>query len=127
LLDAGGSQIGPGGAALAELERIEPPPDPSFRRVHFLAATDVENPLTGPEGAAAVYGPQKGADAAAIEELDAALGHFADVVERDLGVDGRRLKAGGAAGGLGAVCVAFLGAELGSVARIVGDAAGLEE
>jgi glycerate 2-kinase len=126
LLDDHGVDLPPGGSPLARLARIERPHETRETAVKFLAATDVENVLTGPEGASAVYGPQKGADQAAIEDLDAALHHFADIIERDLAVAVRGLKGGGAAGGLGAGCVAFLGAELGSGAKIVGDAAGLD-
>jgi glycerate kinase len=73
-----------------------------------------------------VYGPQKGADSAAIADLDAALAHFADVVKRDLGVDVLDQQGAGAAGGLGAGLIAFLGAELRSGAQVVGEAAGIQ-
>src|SRR5207247_1515822 len=76
--------------------------DPAVRDVRFVAATDVDNPLTGPHGASAVYGPQKGATPEDVLLLDRALGHFAAVVHRDLGVDVREVRGAGAAGGLGA-------------------------
>jgi glycerate kinase len=94
--------------------------------LRVLGATDVTNPLCGPNGASAVYAPQKGADAAAIDELDAALAHFGEVIKRDLGVDVANRSGAGAAGGLGAGLIAFLGAELLSGARVVAEAAGLE-
>src|SRR5438876_323038 len=75
-------------------------------------AVDVTNPLTGPEGATAVDGPQKGATEVMIGELDAALAHFAEVVKRDLGQDIAALPGAGAAGGAGAGFVAFLNARL---------------
>ena len=127
LLDTAGRDLPPGGAALSRLDRIDAAgAHPRIRRVRCLGATDVTNPLCGPSGAAAVYGPQKGADAAAVAELDAALARFAAVIKRDLGVDVRDRPGAGAAGGLGAGLLAFLGAELRSGAEVVGRAAGLE-
>src|SRR5439155_984666 len=74
------------------------------------AACDVTNPLLGPEGASAVFGPQKGATPEIVRELDAALTRFADVVERFVGRDARNVPGAGAAGGLGAGLLAFLDA-----------------
>jgi glycerate 2-kinase len=128
LLDGAGRDLEPGGAALRNLASIDAAgAHPRLAGVGCLGATDVTNPLCGPEGASAVYGPQKGADAAAIAELDEALSHFAGVVGRDLGVETREGPGSGAAGGLGAGLIAFLGAELRSGARVVADAAGLEQ
>ena len=73
---------------------------------------DIDNPLCGPRGAAAIFGPQKGADEAMIRQLDDALGHLADVVETDLHQSVRDLPGAGAAGGFGAGAAAFFGAEL---------------
>ena len=113
LLDAEGRDLPPGGGALASLERIDTSGlDPRARESTFLVACDVNNPLTGPEGASAVYGPQKGATPEMVQELDAALKRLAEVVRRDLGVDVEHLPGAGAAGGLGAGMVAFLGARL---------------
>ena len=75
-------------------------------------ACDVDNPLVGPEGAAAVYGPQKGASPADVALLDRALRRLADVLRRDLGLDVATVPGAGAAGGLGAGLIAFLGATL---------------
>jgi glycerate kinase len=128
LRDADGRDLAPGGAALARLEQIDASPrHAGLAGATVVGATDVTNRLCGPEGASAVYGPQKGADAAAIAELDRALERFAAVVGRDLGVEVRSLSGGGAAGGLGAGAVAFLGARLLAGAAVVGDAAGLKE
>jgi len=128
LLDAAGAPLPPGGAALARLARIETGGAHSaIAAAHVLAAADVTNPLCGPEGASAVYGPQKGADAAAVAELDAALARFAAVVERDLGIAVRDLPGCGAAGGLGAGVVAFLHGEVRPGAALVAAAAGFEE
>jgi glycerate kinase len=127
LLDERGKNLLPGGAALRDLVRIDASAaHPLLTHIRCIGATDVTNPLCGPRGASAVYGPQKGADAEAIEELDAALTHFAAVIKRDLGVDVAERPGAGAAGGLGAGLIAFLGAELVSGARVVAQAADLE-
>jgi glycerate kinase len=113
LLDAGGQEIGPGGAALLDLALVDATVlDRTVRATRFVVACDVDNPLVGPSGAAAVYGPQKGASPEDVVLLDRALGHYAAVLHRDLGVDVRELPGAGAAGGLGAGLVAFLGARL---------------
>jgi glycerate kinase len=113
LLDREGRDIGPGGMALLDLDRIDTSDlAREVRGVEFVVACDVDNPLTGPQGAAAVYGPQKGATPADVEVLDRALARFAEVALRDLGVDVRDAPGAGAAGGLGAGMIAFLGAAL---------------
>jgi len=123
LLDAHGQELPPGGAALARLARIQLDTlDPRLRQTTVLVACDVDNPLCGPNGASAIYGPQKGATPAMVAELDAALDHYAAIVERDLGIAVRDLPGAGAAGGLGAGLVAFLQAELLPGARMVLDA-----
>lgn len=128
LLDAEGRELGRGGAELARLARIDRRDvDPGWGRVDVEVAVDVTNPLCGPEGATAVYGPQKGATPEMVEELDRALGHFAEVAARDLGRDLRDLPGAGAAGGAGAGLVAFLGAQLRRGAPLVVDAAGLAD
>jgi glycerate kinase len=128
LLDAEGRELGPGGAALAALSRIDAGAlEGRVRGVRFVVATDVDNPLVGPAGASAVYGPQKGASPEDVAVLDAALAHFADAVRRDLGVDVRDRPGAGAAGGLGAGLMAFLGAEARSGVEVVMEAAGFAE
>lgn len=128
LLDAGGSELGRGGAALAGLARIDTSGiDRRLRGVAVVAATDVQNPLCGPTGASAVYGPQKGAEPQAVDELDRALRNYAAVIRRDVGVDVESLPGAGAAGGLGAGLAAFLGAEIRSGIEIIADVVRLRE
>ena len=101
------------GGLLTRIARIDTTRlHPRLHEVHLEIACDVTNPLTGPEGAAAVYGPQKGATPEAVRRLDEALHHWAAVVRRDLGVNIETLPGGGAAGGLGAGAVALLGGTL---------------
>lgn len=108
LLDREGREIGPGGGALADLDRIDATGrDPRLNGVEVLVACDVDNPLCGPRGASHVYGPQKGATPEVVALLDRNLAHAADVIERDLGRNIRELPGAGAAGGLGAGLVAF--------------------
>jgi glycerate kinase len=126
LLDEEGEDLHPGGAALDRLAHIDMTGlHRSVREVEFVVASDVDNPLTGPLGASAVYGPQKGATPEDVAFLDRALGHFAAVVHRDLGIDVRDLPGAGAAGGLGAGLVAFLGAKLRPGFDLVAEAVGL--
>jgi len=128
LLDDDGQDLPPGGAALARLARIDVSGlAPQLGQARLFAATDVFNPLCGPQGASAVYGPQKGATPEMVRELDAALAHYAVVIERDLGVLVLDVAGAGAAGGLGAGLVAFLGAEIVPGAKLVADAVGLEQ
>ncbi|PRR71095.1 glycerate kinase [Neomoorella humiferrea] len=113
LLNAEGKDIGRGAIGLEELNRIDIEGlDPRIMETEILVACDVDNPLCGPRGASAIYGPQKGATPEMIPRLDAALARLADVIKRDLGKDVRELPGAGAAGGLGAGLVAFLGATL---------------
>src|SRR5207302_657517 len=103
LLDEHGHELPPGGLALKRLARIHVGGvHANWKKADVDVACDVTNPLTGPNGASAVYGPQKGATPAMVAELDAALEHFAQIIRRDLGVDVERLPGAGAAGGLGA-------------------------
>jgi glycerate kinase len=126
LLDERGAEIGPGGAALLDLRRIDLNGlAPRVASVRFVVASDVDNPLVGPGGAAAVYGPQKGAGPDDVLLLDRALGHYAAVVQRDLGVDVRAAAGAGAAGGMGAGLIAFTGARLRPGIEVVMEAVGL--
>jgi glycerate kinase len=128
LLDDAGQDLPPGGAALASLGRIDVSGlDHRLGQCQLLAASDVFSPLCGPQGASLVYGPQKGATPAVAQELDAALRHYAQVIERDLGVRVLDLAGAGAAGGLGAGLVAFLGTELVPGAQLVAEAVGLRQ
>lgn len=128
LLDAQGQDLERGGAALARLARIDPSGfDPGWGQVTIKVASDVTNPLTGPHGASAVYGPQKGADPDAVRELDAALAHLAEVIRRDLGKDVEAMPGAGAAGGTGAGLIAFLNATLVPGAPLIVEAAGFDQ
>ena len=123
LLDANGREVPPGGGGLLELARIDATGiDAAVRGARFSVACDVDNPLTGPHGAAHVYGPQKGATPEDVILLDHALAHLAAVIHRDLGIDVRSVRGAGAAGGLGAGLVAFLGARLRPGVEVVMDA-----
>lgn len=127
LMDASGNDLPRGGAALADLDRIDISGlDERVKDVAVDVACDVNNPLCGRDGASAVYGPQKGATPEVVEQLDAALARLADVIERDLGVDIRKRPGAGAAGGLGAGFMAFLNADLKSGVDIVLEAVDLE-
>ena len=95
--------------------------------VEVAVACDVTNPLCGPQGASAVYGPQKGASPAMVETLDRNLAHFAAIVERDLGVAIKDLPGSGAAGGLGGGLVAFAGGKLEPGVNLIIDAVKLAE
>lgn len=125
LLDDGGAELPRGGAALARIAHIDSSAfDQTWLDIVVKVACDVTNPLTGPHGASAVYGPQKGADDQAVRELDAALAHFAEVIKRDLGKDIAHIPGAGAAGGAGAGLIAFLNATLVPGAPLVVDASG---
>ena len=126
-LNGAGAELARGGAALARLSRIDASGfDLGWRAVKVMVACDVTNPLTGPKGASAVYGPQKGADATAIPELDAALANLAAVIERDLGKHVADVPGAGAAGGAGAGLMAFLDAKLVPGAPLVVEASGFD-
>ncbi|SDC51947.1 glycerate kinase [Streptomyces prasinopilosus] len=105
LLKADGKPVAPGGAGLAELASADLSGlDPRLGEITFVLASDVDNPLTGPKGAPAVYGPQKGASPKDVRRLDEALAHFAKVLEESAGAGAAGLSASpgaGAAGGIG--------------------------
>ena len=126
-LDAAGAELPEGGAALARLQRIDGQTDPRLVRPVIEVACDVRNPLLGPEGASAIYGPQKGATPAMVDELDAALTRYAEIIERFVGRNVCDVPGAGAAGGLGAGLIAFLDAQLRSGAELVLDAARFSE
>ena len=127
LLDADGAELGAGGCALERLARIDLGTlDPRLAKCTIDVACDVDNPLTGPRGASAVFGPQKGASPDMVQRLDTALAHFAGVIERDTGVAVAEVPGSGAAGGMGAAMLAFLGARLRPGIDIVTEAVGLD-
>ncbi|MFF5389267.1 glycerate kinase [Streptomyces sp. NPDC013012] len=104
LLDADGEPVGPGGAALADLATADLTGlDPRFASVDLILASDVDNPLTGPKGAPAVYGPQKGATPDDVRTLDAALAHFATVLEKAIGPKAAEAALAPGAGGAGGI------------------------
>jgi len=113
LLDKDTEEIGFGGGELKKVFRIDTKYlDNRLSETKVLIASDVSNPLCGSKGAARIYGPQKGATPEIIEELDESLGHFAEIIKRDLNKDIKDIPGAGAAGGLGAGLMAFLNAEL---------------
>ncbi|WP_312455400.1 glycerate 2-kinase [Pseudescherichia sp.] len=128
LCDANGTEIGHGGGSLISLNTIDISGlDPRLAACTIRVACDVTNPLTGEQGASRIFGPQKGATEAQIVELDSNLNHYADVIKRSLRVDVKNVPGAGAAGGMGAALMAFLGAELRSGIEIVTQALNLEE
>ena len=128
LLDEAGNNLPLGGAALADLRRIDMSGlNKRAIGARFSVACDVSNPLTGPEGASAVYGPQKGTTPDLVEQLDTALKNFAKVVERDIGTSIDTVPGSGAAGGLGGGMMAFLKGSLRVGVDIVLDQVGLDE
>jgi glycerate kinase len=127
LLDPEGVEIGPGGGPLGRLDRIERGDGPAgLADVGIAVACDVTNPLCGPDGASAVYGPQKGADPEMVAVLDRNLERLARIVERDLGASIATIPGSGAAGGLGGGLVAFAGGRLEPGVDLVIDAVGLK-
>lgn len=128
VLDTSGAELGDGGGALAKVAGLDLAGlhhDLSGARI--TVACDVDNPLTGPTGAAAVYGPQKGADPDLVSSLDQSLGAWADVVAAATGHDHRARPGAGAAGGVGFAAIAVLGAELCPGADVVQELTGLDD
>ena len=127
LLDGNGNDLAHGGAALADLAAIDiSTMDPALKNVAITAACDVTNPLTGPTGASAVFGPQKGASKDDVATLDAALAHFAQGIDSQLGVAVNDVPGAGAAGGIGAALKGFLNAEFRPGIAIVIEQSGLD-
>jgi glycerate 2-kinase len=126
-LDRAGRELAAGGAALQNLDTIDLSGlDPRLRATNITVACDVRNPLTGPTGASAVYGPQKGATPADVAVLDCALAHYRDKILNVCGVDVQAIPGSGAAGGLGAALVAFCGARLQSGIDVVLESTGFD-
>ena len=114
------------GGALADIAHVDiSGRDPRISQASIRVACDVTNPLTGPAGAAAVYGPQKGATPEMVHMLDGGLANLASVIRRDLGLELESLAGAGAAGGLGAGLVAFAGARLEPGLGMIAEAVGL--
>jgi glycerate kinase len=127
-LDDAGRDLPEGGAALARLARVDlAGRDARIAAAEVVVACDVDNPLTGPRGASAVYGPQKGATPAMVAELDAALERFARVAREATGRDVAGLPGAGAAGGLGAGLLFFTPARLRPGVEIVLETTGFDD
>jgi glycerate 2-kinase len=128
LFDGAGHDLDEGGAALARLDRIDASGlDPRLAEVQLVVASDVTNPLCGPRGAAATYGPQKGADPAAVEELDAALATYGRAIEAATGRLVADLPGAGAAGGTTAGLLGFTRATVRPGVEVVAELVGLAE
>jgi len=126
-LDENGAALSPAGGNLIQIARIEAPQEAAGsdmffgerrqvrnmngQTLRFRLACDVRSPLYGPSGATRVYAPQKGAGPEAIEQMEEGMVHYAALLKRDLGMDVAGKEGAGAAGGMGAACMAFLGAE----------------
>jgi glycerate 2-kinase len=120
--DSSGGEAGPGGLGAIRAVAIDLTSlHPALTEARLEIACDVDNPLTGPVGAAAVYGPQKGADPEQVQLLDSALGRWADLVSRTMDKDLRATAGAGAAGGVGYAALSLLGADLRPGAQLVLD------
>jgi glycerate kinase len=127
VLDEAGRQVDDGGLSLTDVASLERSGlHAGLDGAEITVASDVDNPLTGPRGAAAVYGPQKGAGPDLVESLDRALSRWADVVAAETGDDLRDVPGAGAAGGIGFAAVAVLGARLRPGADVVQELTGLD-
>jgi len=128
LVDEEGRELPFGGGYLHKLRKIDlSRMDSRLKNTRIRVACDVNNPLTGSQGASSVYGPQKGATPDMVEKLDRALKYYAQVIYRDLGIDVENVPGSGAAGGLGAGLMAFLNGELTPGIELVMEAVGLEK
>ena len=125
--DADGQSFVPVGDTLGRIARIDTAKaDELLRSVEITVMCDVTNPLYGPTGAAYVFAPQKGADAEKVKSLDAGLRHFGDVIRSQYGLDVSAMPGAGAAGGMGAGCVALLGGTIQSGIDAVLDVTGFD-
>lgn len=126
-LDADGQSFVPVGDTLGRIARIDTAEAAALlRSVEITVMCDVTNPLYGPTGAAYVFAPQKGADAEKVKSLDAGLRHFGDVIRSQYGLDVGAMPGAGAAGGMGAGCVALLGGTIQSGIDAVLDVTGFD-
>lgn len=127
LKDTNGCEIGFGGAELAKLQTIDSThADPRLRECEIIAACDVTNTLCGENGASSVFGPQKGADAVMVAQLDNNLAHYAEVIQKQLGISVKDIPGTGAAGGLSAGLIAFCNAEIKPGIDLILDAIGFD-
>ncbi|MAE80731.1 MAG: glycerate kinase [Chloroflexi bacterium] len=128
LTDKNGEELPRGGIALSRLASIDiSSMDPRMHTADIVVACDVNNPLCGPRGASAIFGPQKGATFQDVQELDAALANYAEVIAKDLHADVAEIPGAGASGGLGAGLMGFFDARLRLGADIVLEAVSIEE
>ena len=126
-LDQSGKPVGQGGGVLGEVATIDVSGlDERIPDTRIMVACDVTNPLTGPNGASHVYGPQKGADPEMVKRLDNNLKHLSDLISKQLGKDVDEIPGAGAAGGLGAGLIAFLDGELAKGVSIVAEKTGFD-
>ncbi|MCC6802533.1 MAG: glycerate kinase [Anaerolineae bacterium] len=127
LLDADGRDVPPGGGSLHLIRRIDTTAlDPRWREVEVVIASDVDNPTLGEHGAAAVFGPQKGATPPQVDALESNLRHFFTLVAEQVGIDVRMAVGGGAAGALGAGLMAFVGGRMESGIDLILDLRGFD-
>ena len=127
LLDSEGQALPRGGSALKDLTSIDTSAlDPRLHKTGVTVATDVRNPLCGPNGASAIFGPQKGATPELVQSLDRALSQFANITAQSTGSDLQDHPGAGAAGGLGFAALAWLGARMRPGVEVVAELAGLE-
>ena len=127
-LNSNGQEIAEGGGALSDFAAIDLSSlDSRLAHVKIEVACDVDNPLIGPKGASAIFGPQKGATPEIVNQLDENLAHYAEIIEKDLGVKIADVPGAGAAGGLGGGLLAFMQAELSRGVDIVMEAAKLSD
>jgi glycerate kinase len=127
LLDGTGADLAVGGGALSMLDRIDVSGlDARIKDCTFDVACDVNNPLVGPQGASAIFGPQKGATPEMVARLDDNLRHYARIIAKDLGHEVAEVPGAGAGGGIGAAMMVFLGGRLRPGSEIVTDAVGLD-
>ncbi len=128
LLDANGTEIEPTGAGLAKISCIDLSNfDKRIYQTEILIASDVDNPLIGQNGAAYVFGPQKGADAEMVEQLDANLERFARHIKEQIGIDVANISGAGAAGGLGGALIAFCKAKMRSGSELIAQSVNIAE
>lgn len=122
-----GKEVSLNGRGLGDIESIDiSERDPRLDECEILVACDVDNPLYGPNGAAYIYAPQKGADDEAVKFLDRNLKHYAEIIQREFGINVQEIPGSGAAGGLGAGLMTFTGAKLDSGIKIVLDTVNFE-
>lgn len=128
LLDVDGNEVPPGGGSLHLIQRIDASGlDPHWREVEVIVASDVDNPTLGEHGAAPVFAPQKGATPAQVDALEADLSYFFTLVAKQVGVDVRSGRGGGAAGALSAGLMAFLGGRIESGIDLILDLRGFDD